>query len=336
MTTDSLKILFHPFAAGELGLPDRNARVLFLGAEPGFRLPEGWGAAIHAVQGFRPDFRALERMGVTVTPRAEGEAYDLSLVLAGRHRGQNELRVAEAIERTAPGGLIVVAGAKDDGVASLRKRLADLVEIEGAVPKYHGLAFWLRRSPATEAASVLRRANPPVLVEDRFQTAPGMFSHDRIDPGSLLLARTLPELSGAVADFCAGWGFLAAEIAARFPLVSALDLYEADFESLEAGRINLRAAAVRKEFFWHDLLAEPVDRRYDAVVMNPPFHKGRAADPAIGAGMIRAAAAALKPGGGLFLVANRHLPYEPILAASFASHRELARDAAFKVLAARR
>jgi 16S rRNA (guanine1207-N2)-methyltransferase len=329
--------LFHPFQLGTL-LSPREGPVLFLGAEPGFRLPEGWASPIHAVQGFRPDFRALERMGIPVTPRAEGEDYAMALVLAGRHRGQNELRIAEAIERTEAGGLIVVAGAKDDGIASLRKRLAGLVEIEGALPKYHGLAFWFRRvAEAGEAASALRAANPAVLVEDRFRTAPGMFSHDRVDAGSRLLAENLPaDLHGHVADFCAGWGFLAGEVAARFPAVSALDLYEAEFEALEAARSNLATAPQEKEFFWNDLLAEQLERRYDAVVMNPPFHKSRAADPDIGASMIRAAAKALKPGGRLVMVANRQLPYETALSAVFSSWSEVARDGAFKVFSARR
>jgi 16S rRNA (guanine1207-N2)-methyltransferase len=139
-----------------------------------------------------------------------------------------------------------------------------------------------------------------------------------------------------VADFCAGWGFVAAEVAARCPAVSALDLYEADFEALEAAKLNLAAAPQRKEFFWTDLLAEPVERRYDAIVMNPPFHKGRAADPGIGAGMMRAAAKALKPGGRLVMVANRQLPYEAVLKACFASSGEVARDSGFKILSARR
>ena len=136
--------LFHPFEAGALP-PRKEGRVLFLGAEPGFRLPEGWTAPIDAVQGFRPDFRALERMGVAVTPRAEGEGYATALVLADRHRGRTELRIADAVERVAPDGLILVAGSKEDGIASLRKRLAGLVDIEGALPKYHGLAFWFRK-----------------------------------------------------------------------------------------------------------------------------------------------------------------------------------------------
>jgi 16S rRNA (guanine1207-N2)-methyltransferase len=277
-------------------------------------------------------------MDIPVTPRAEGEDYTMALVLAGRHRGQNELRIADALERTKAGGLIVVAGSKDDGIASLRKRLAGLVEIEGALPKYHGLAFWFRRvAEAGEAASALRAANPAVLVDGRFRTAPGMFSHDRVDAGSRLLAENLPaDLHGHVADFCAGWGFLAGEVAARFPAVSALDLYEAEFEALEAARSNLAAAPQEKEFFWNDLLAEQLERRYDAVVMNPPFHKSRAADPDIGAGMIRAAAKALKPGGRLVMVANRQLPYEAVLKTVFSSWSETARDGGFKVLSARR
>ncbi len=338
MISDASRTLFHPFDTGLLDLPEKSGRILFLGAEPGFRLPEGWAAPIHAVQGFRPDFRALERMGVAVTPRAEGEGYAAALVLAGRHRGQNELRIADAVERTKTGGLIVVAGLKDDGIASLRKRLADLVGIEGALPKYHGLAFWFRReTEAGEVASALRAANPALLVEGRFHTAPGMFSHDRIDAGSRLLVENLPgDLRGHVADFCAGWGFVAAEVAARFPAVSALDLYEADFEALEAAKVNLEGTAPRKELFWIDLTAEPVERRYDAVVMNPPFHRGRAAEPEIGAGMIRAAAKALKPDGRLVMVANRQLPYETGLKTAFSSWNEIARDNSFKVFSARR
>ena len=335
---NAVRSLFYPFDTGTLELPRAEDRVLFLGAAPGFRLPQGWAAPVPAVQGLRPDFRALEESGVAVTPRPEGEGFDMALVFAGRHRGQNELRVAEAIERVRDGGLIVVAGAKDDGVASLRKRLAGLLEIEGALPKYHGLAFWFRKQEgAGEAAAALRAANPPLEVEGRFKTLPGMFSHDRIDAGSRLLAENLPpDLTGAVADFCAGWGFVAAEMAARCPAVTALDLYEADFEALEAARLNLADTPQQKEFFWVDLLAEPVERRYDAIVMNPPFHKGRAADPEIGSGMIRAAAKALKPGGRLVMVANRQLPYEAVLKATFASWSEVAGDSGFKVLSARR
>ncbi|MGB3538984.1 MAG: class I SAM-dependent methyltransferase [Mesorhizobium sp.] len=334
---NALKTLFHPFEAEAVALPKKGETVLFPGAEPGFRLPQGFEAILHPVQGFRPDFRTLLASGYAVEPRPDGQGYAMALVLAGRHRGQNELRIADAIERTVPGALILVAGSKDDGIASLRKRLGGLVAIEGSLPKYHGLAFWFRRPADEGAAEILRATNPSMLVEGRFHTAPGMFSFDRVDAGSKLLAAHLPDdLSGRVADFCAGWGYLSAEVLARCPRVAALDLYEADFEALEAAKKNLAGAVPEPRFFWHDLLSEPVGERYDAIVMNPPFHRARAAEPAIGAGMVRMAAKALKPGGRLFMVANRQLPYEPVLAATFSSHGEIARDGMFKVFSARR
>jgi 16S rRNA (guanine1207-N2)-methyltransferase len=335
MAAEPLKTLFYPFETEALPLPRKDARVLFLGAEPGLRLPAGFDAALHIVQGFRPHFRALQASGYSVTPRVEGQGYDMALVLAGRHRGQNELRIAEAIERVAAGGLIAVAGGKDDGVDSLRKRINALTPLEGHLPKYHGVAFWFRRA-GTEAAATLRAGNPDLLVEGGFKTTPGMFSFDRVDAGSRLLAASLPgDLRGGIADFCAGWGYLASEVLRRTRAITALDLYEADFEALEAARLNVHGA-IEPRFFWTDLLTEALERRYDAIVMNPPFHAGRAAEPGIGAGMIRAASKALKPGGRLFMVANRQLPYEQALSAAFASHAEVARDGMFKVLSARR
>jgi 16S rRNA (guanine1207-N2)-methyltransferase len=334
MTDDSLRTLFHPFETGELPIPSMGERVLFPGARPSFRLPAGWAATIHAVQGFRPDFRALQAAGLPVTPCAEGGNYAGALVLAGRHRGRNELQLAEALERTIPGGLIVVAGGKEDGIASLRRRVGQLLKIEGSEPKYHGVAFWLRRPDDLTAASELRAANTDMLVE-AYRTAPGVFSHDRIDPGSRLLVANLPsDVSGAVADFGAGWGYLARELLSRNDGVSRMDLYEAEFEALEAARMNLAAvrSAAETGFFWTDLLAEPVERRYDFVVMNPPFHAGRAAEPAIGQGMIAAAARALKPRGRLLLVANRQLPYEQVLAREFREAGEKAGDGRYKVL----
>jgi len=340
MASESLKTLFHPFEAGLLAMPTKGSRTIAFGATADFRLPEGFGGTVHPVQGFRPDFLALERMRMAVTPAPEGEGYDRALVLCGRHRGQNEEWLRQALLRSAPGGLVVLAGGKSDGADSFRKRVQALLPHADHVAKHHGVAFWFDRpDDAALAASGLVAAADESLVDGRFHSAPGMFSHDRIDPGSLLLAANLPEqIKGKVADFGAGWGYLSAEMLKRNQGIAALDLYEADFASLEAARRNFGGAggSVPLGFHWRDLLQEPVARQYDLVVMNPPFHQGRAAEPSIGEGMIRAAAAALKPGGRLMLVANRGLPYEKTLAAGFGSSGETCRDASFKVLWARR
>jgi len=333
MSDDRMATLFHPFAQGLLELPP-DARVLFLGAEPGFRLPAGFPRDIVAVQPFRPHFLALERQGVDVRPAAEGEGFDAALLLCGRFRAQNEARLADALLRVREGGLIAVAGGKTDGVSSLCKRAAAMLAIDGRASKHHGMVFWLTR-PAMDDARRAAQSLSPVsdpLVEGRFRTGPGLFSADAVDPASRLLADNLPDdLAGEIADFGAGWGYLSARLA-ELPGVAAIDLYEANREALEAARENLAGARQTLGFHWIDLIGEDIGKRYDSIVMNPPFHSGRAAEPELGRGMIRAAAKALKRGGRLFMVANRALPYETALRDSFSTHGELLRDAHFKVL----
>ena len=87
---------------------------------------------------------------------------------------------------------------------------------------------------------------------------------------------------------------------------------------------------------WQDV-ANGVDERFDGIVCNPPFHAlGRGERPDIGRAFIAAAAQALQPGGILWLVANRHLPYEDALATGFASVRIVAQQGGFKIVEARK
>lgn len=337
MTDNAQRTLFHPFETGDVPLPSKDERGLFIGAELDFILPDGFAARLSLVQGFRPHFRALKTQGFDVSPRALGDGYDLALVLLGRHRGENEAWLAEAVARVRKGGLVVAAGTKKNGADSARKRMGEILLLLGHLAKFHGTVFWFERPSGEKRASLVAEDQP--LVDGRFHTVPGMFSHDRVDAASRLLADNLPDdVKGAAADFGAGWGFLAAELVERSPSLTTLDIYEADFESLEAAKRNLEnlPRSAELEYLWHDLLTEPVERRYDFIVMNPPFHQGRAADPGLGHGMIRAAAAALKPGGRLMMVANRGLPYEAALQTSLKAHGEVCRDDKFKVLWGRR
>jgi 16S rRNA (guanine1207-N2)-methyltransferase len=82
---------------------------------------------------------------------------------------------------------------------------------------------------------------------------------------------------------------------------------------------------------WLDLTAEPAPQPYDAIVCNPPFHTGRAATPALGQQVIEAASRALTAGGLFYMVANRGLPYEPILKTHFTSFETLADNNKFRV-----
>lgn len=338
MSRDALKTLFHPFETGIIDPPGEGERVLFLGAETGYRLPEGFEAPITAVQPLRPLYRALQAARVDVAPLPAEEGYDVALALCGKHKGENEDRIAEALKRTRAGALVVVAGGKEDGIQPLRKRIVKFGWDGDSMPKYHGVAFWFTR-PEDVREAVSKLAKTPVRVDGLFEASPGMFSHDRVDAGSELLASRLPrDFSGHAADFGAGWGYLSVKLAEASPAIKGIDLFEADFEALEAARANMAANApsTPARFYWHDLTAEETRDKYDLIVMNPPFHEGHAAEPALGAAMIKAAAGALKHGGRLMLVANRGLPYEKVLAENFKESGETCRNARFKVLWAKR
>lgn len=334
--SDASRTLFHPFETGNVPVPGPDERVLFIGARPGFRLPEEFSPRPLLVQGFRPDFLALQTVGHQVVPEAEGEGYDLVLVQAGRHKGENDRWIADALARLKPGGTLVAAATKDDGADSLRKRWRDRLDDAGHLSKHHGVAFWGRRPEVLSDFGVEGEA----LVEGRFATQPGLFSHGEVDPASRLLADTLPsDLRGTIADFGAGWGYLSARIIVRFERVKALHLYEADHQACAAARRNLGEGWGEREIkvLWTDVTREKPVARYDAIVMNPPFHvRGRGADPSIGIAMIRAAAKAMKPGGRLFMVANRQLPYEVALKDAFYAVDEIGGDNRFKLYAAKR
>ncbi|MBB4065861.1 class I SAM-dependent methyltransferase [Gellertiella hungarica] len=334
MARETLKTLFHPFASGTVEPPAEGERVLFLGAEAGYPVPDGFGAAIVAVQGFRPLYRRLEAQRVDVHPALPEGPFDAGLMLLNKHRGENESRLATLLTRVKPGGLVVLAGSKEDGIQPMRKLLTQLGIAFDHMPKYHGVACWFT-VPEDAAALSGRLARPQGLVAGRFRTAPGMFSHERPDEGSELLASRLPaDFDGNAADFGAGWGFLSVALAEKSPRTARIDLFEADHAALEAARENLAAIVpdLQARFFWQDLAAEEVKERYDMVIMNPPFHEGHAAEPGLGQAMIRAAIKALRPGGRLMLVANRGLPYEPILAEGLRESGETCRNARFKVL----
>lgn len=101
----------------------------------------------------------------------------------------------------------------------------------------------------------------------------------------------------------------------KSPAVTALRLVDLDRRAVEAARRNVTDA--RATFDWADARTLTGAGDLDFVVMNPPFHDGGAEDRRLGQAFVRKAAEMLKKGGTLWLVANRHLPYEAELKAAF-------------------
>ncbi|MCL1635665.1 class I SAM-dependent methyltransferase [Luteimonas sp. SX5] len=341
MSTDGndspLETLLLPFASGALAWPDDGA--LFLRARDGWPLHRQPLPGLVCVQSFKPEYDRLQRSGLDTDDTQR--RFPLALVLPPRQRDEARALFAEAISRLQPGGIVVASMANDEGAKSGE---ADLARIGGplqTLSKNKCRVFWT--GPLNDAADEALAAQwqaldaPRPILDGRFVSRPGVFAWDRVDAASALLARHLPDdLAGVGADLGAGYGYLAAETLARNPRVAALDLYEAEARALDLARINMRkiASSATLGFHWHDVTAG-LPQRYDFIVSNPPFHaQGRADRPDIGRRFIAAAADALKPGGRLWLVANRHLPYESVLDARFGSVRTVAQQDGFKAIEA--
>lgn len=273
---------------------------------------------------FFPDYQAFKVQGFAVDVSVSTDTYAASIIALPRARRAAQQMIATASQTTT--GPLVIDGQKTDGIASVLKAMKARAEVGEVISKAHGKLFvgtggrfddWLH-TPATV---------------DGFVTAPGVFSEDGIDPGSAALVDALPRvMKGRVIDLGAGWGYLSAAVAKR-ESVSEIDLIEADIVALNAARENIKDP--RATFHWGDATAfetAPADH----VVMNPPFHKERTADPDIGRAFIRQAAKLLKPKGTLWLVANRHLPYEITLEEAFHTVQLLNQSATYKIYTATR
>lgn len=316
--------LSYALTAGGLALPSDGTVVLY--GAPGDADAPVDAARLHVTQGFRPDVDAWEARGLPVSP-ALPDAAAAVIVTLPRARDLAEDRIARAAALARD--LVVVDGAKTDGIEAIAKALRGRVELLGQVSKAHGKCLWFR--PTDTLSDWLR---PAFTETSEGVTAPGVFSADGADPASVALAAALPEtLKGRVADLGAGWGWLSREILKR-PGVTALDMVEADHAALACARRNVTDP--RAAFHWADATTWAPEAPLDAVVMNPPFHVGRRADPALGRAFVSAAARVLAPHGRLWLVANRHLPYETALDALFRDTTEVGGDTRFKILHAAR
>lgn len=281
------------------------------------------------VQGFYPEHQAVRAMGYQVMTAAEGD-FDTAVVFLSRARGETHARIADAAARLRPGAALWVDGQKTDGIDAILKDLRSLAPVDAIQSRGHGKIFRVGVPSGLWLPSDWT-ARPRVLA-DGMVTRPGVFSADGPDPGSQMLAAALPaRLPTRIVDLGAGWGWLSAHILTHEG-VEQLHLVEADFAALESARQNVTDGRAR--FHWADALEFRLPEPVNGVIMNPPFHDGRAADPRLGAGFIRSAARLLTGAGRLWMVANRHLPYEHVLRECFADVAELAGDNRFKILTA--
>ena len=243
--------------------------------------------------------------------------------------------LAQALRALKIEGRLTALAPKDRGGLRMNKELTAFGCTIGESAKRHQrICVTLKPASLTGVEAAIAEGAPRRLDGDGLWTQPGIFSWDRLDPGSALLLKSLPPMSGVGVDLGCGIGVLSHAILAS-PKVTKLTLIDLDRRAVEAARRNV--VEPRAEVLWADARrgAELLSG-LDFVVTNPPFHEGGGEDKGLGQAFIKSAAAMLRKSGVLWLVANRHLPYEAVLNEHFKTVRPVADAGGFKVYEARK
>ncbi len=262
-------------------------------------------------------------------------AIDQAVILAPGGVLERDYVLVQALRALKPGAPLLAFAPKDKGGSRLRKTLEGFgcTVVEDA-RKHHRFCHVKRPEQPVGLDAAIAAGAPRIVPGLNAWSQPGVFSWDRLDPGSARLIAQLPTLSGHGADLGCGVGLLAQAVLAS-PAVTSLVGLDIDRRAVACAehnlndpRVTIRWADVRQ---WDDSLVG-----LDFVVMNPPFHDGGTEDRDLGVAFVRTAARMLRRGGVCWLVANRHLPYEAVLAAAFDSATVREDAGGYKVIEARR
>ena len=168
----------------------------------------------------------------------------------------------------------------------------------------------------------------------------GIFCAERLDIGTRFLLRHLPRRSGPerVVDLGCGNGVVGTAAALANPAADVLFVDESH-QAVASAEATYRANTDPAghggaEFLVGDGLADVPPGSVDLVLNNPPFHTHQATTEATSRRMFTGARDALRPGGELWVIGNRHLGYHVKLRRLFGNCEIVSSDPKFVILRA--
>lgn len=270
--------------------------------------------------------------GATALEDVAPGSVDLVVIYAPPGALERRAVLAHALRALKPGGRLDAMAPKDKGGARLKKELEGFgLSVMDEPRAHHRRCHATVDAPPAGLNEAIEAGAARRVSDTGLWSRPGVFAWDRIDAGTAMLAGLLPPMKGAGADLGCGVGVLSLAVLTS-TAVTKLSGIDLDRRAVEAARLNVTDPRATFEQADARTLAAAGD--LDFVVMNPPFHDGGQEDRHLGQAFVRKAADLLKKGGTLWMVANRHLPYEADLSAAFRRVRVVDESAGYKVFEA--
>ncbi|MEP6509041.1 MAG: methyltransferase [Gemmatimonadales bacterium] len=258
--------------------------------------------------------------------------------------------LSDALTGLKIGGICYVAGATNEGIKSAAK-LLDRAFGNSVLLGYEGGCRILSATKRSDQPQDATAFESPFVAFDSFRelnvilrgeplvlfSRPGVFSWDHLDEATEVLANNLDVSNGAsVLDLGCGSGPLGI-VASRLSGGGQLTMVDADVEAVRSAQKSAETAGVSNfRTLPSDVAGAVLDEKFDIVVTNPPFHVGKQTELSVPLQFIANSWEVLKPGGMLFLVANRTLPYELAIKERFGRVSTIHDGQRFKVLSATR
>ena len=242
-------------------------------------------------------------------------------------------------------GELILCGKKNDGIKSYAEKVAksfgSLVQIKKNGSVYLSTATRLIRE--NKGASKIEfndqnykklRACIPYL-DHYLVSKPGIFGWEKIDDGSKLLGDFIPdfltlfdEAPQSVLDLGCGYGYLSI----RFNNYTGAKIIATDNNAaaILACSENFSKLNISGEVIADDC-ARNINKLFDAIICNPPFHKGFETDEQLTEKFVLSSFVHLRKGGMALFVVNCFVPLEKYTS-KFLHKKIVAQNKSYKLI----